>query len=96
MKKALFLIFCVLRLTTYAQNEATNWYFGFNSGIKFNLANNTVSALSDGKLNTIEGCATISDDLGKIDEDFLPRMKSATAETRLSWLLCFDSKEAKE
>ncbi|WP_282123980.1 T9SS type B sorting domain-containing protein [Algibacter mikhailovii] len=66
MKKALFLIFCVLRLTTYAQNEATNWYFGFNSGIKFNLANNTVSALSDGKLNTIEGCATISDDLGKL------------------------------
>ena len=49
----------------YAQNEASNWYFGENAGIKFN-ANGSVSNLTDGMLDTVEGCTTISDDNGDL------------------------------
>lgn len=67
MKKGT-LILIVLVLTygqSFAQAEASNWYFGENSGIRFN-ANGTVSPLSNGKLSTIEGCATISDSNGNL------------------------------
>ncbi|WP_298536546.1 T9SS type B sorting domain-containing protein [uncultured Algibacter sp.] len=66
MKKIFLLTLSFVCFNNYAQNEATNWYFGYGSGIRFNLTNNTVSALTDGKLNTTEGCATISDGLGNL------------------------------
>ncbi len=67
MKKiVLFVIFSLIGLLIHAQNEASNWYFGYNSGINFNLANNTISSLDDGKLNTFEGCASISNDFGNL------------------------------
>ena len=66
MKKTiLFVIFSLFGLFMYAQNEASNWYFGENAGIKFN-ANGSVSNLTDGMLDTVEGCTTISDDNGDL------------------------------
>src|SRR5690606_37535744 len=47
-----------------AQGPANNWYFGANAGITFNTS--PPSSLFDGKLNTLEGCATISDDEGQL------------------------------
>lgn len=39
--------------------RANIWYFGRNAGINFN--NNPPTPLTDGLLNTLEGCATICD-----------------------------------
>lgn len=49
----------------YSQGETSNWYFGQGAGIHFNN-NGTVSALNDGKLNTVEGCTSISDASGSL------------------------------
>lgn len=46
------------------QGEANNWYFGENAGLTFN--GGAPAALIDGNLNTIEGCATISDAAGNL------------------------------
>ncbi|AUS03997.1 T9SS type B sorting domain-containing protein [Pseudotamlana carrageenivorans] len=66
MGKKLLLLLCLVYFTAFSQNEAANWYFGYNSGIRFDSANNTVNALHDGKLNTIEGCTSISDEFGNL------------------------------
>lgn len=42
----------------YAQRSAWNWYFGSNAGITF--ANGTVEPLTDGRIDTDEGCAVQS------------------------------------
>ncbi|MFV9550519.1 T9SS type B sorting domain-containing protein [Algibacter sp. PT7-4] len=65
-KTVLFAIFSLFGLLIYSQNEASTWYFGYNSGVKFDLGDNTVSALSDGKINTFEGCTSISDQDGDL------------------------------
>jgi len=56
--------------TVKAQGEADNWYFGSKAGIKFvRDANGNVTgtqALTDGELNTYEGCSTISDRDGNL------------------------------
>jgi gliding motility-associated-like protein len=65
-KTTLFLLLCLIKLNFYAQSEASTWYFGYNSGIKFDLASNGISPLSDGLLSTYEGCATISDEFGDL------------------------------
>ncbi|WP_298236790.1 T9SS type B sorting domain-containing protein [uncultured Algibacter sp.] len=54
----ILLLFCAYG---FAQAEASNWYFGENSGLNFNLNTNSVNNLFDGQLNTREGCASISD-----------------------------------
>ena len=62
-KGLLFLILFFLSLAeTSAQSQANNWYFGNGAGLNFN--NSTPQVLTDGQLNTLEGCATISDDSG--------------------------------
>jgi gliding motility-associated-like protein len=48
----------------HAQGEANIWYFGENAGLDFNSG--TPLPLLDGQLNTIEGCASISDNLGNL------------------------------
>ncbi|WP_426095138.1 T9SS type B sorting domain-containing protein [Flavobacterium sp. DSR2-3-3] len=58
-----FLIFS-LSLSTYGQGEANIWYFGERAGLDFN--NGTPVALTNGKLNTYEGCATISNSAGQL------------------------------
>ncbi|WP_264564396.1 T9SS type B sorting domain-containing protein [Flavobacterium sp. N3904] len=61
------LLFTILLYTSlaFSQQEASNWYFGENAGIKFH-ADGSVTPLIDGQLNTIEGCATLSDSNGDL------------------------------
>ena len=67
MKKIVFIVLFLCSLTfCVSQNEASNWYFGENAGLKFNLSANSVSTTTDGQLNTREGCATISDSFGNL------------------------------
>ena len=49
---------------SYAQKEGNIWYFGINAGVDFNSG--TPVALTDGALNTQEGCSAISDEMGKL------------------------------
>jgi gliding motility-associated-like protein len=67
MGRAFFLlvIFLGLSLQLAAQREASNWYFGDNAGINFDL-NNSVTPLTDGQLATDEGCTSISDTSGQL------------------------------
>ena len=61
MKKILLILTLFVCVYSYAQNQATNWFFGEGAGINFNLATGTVSPVLGGQLNTREGCTTISD-----------------------------------
>lgn len=65
MKRA-YVIFVLLlvALPLYGQGEAANWYFGNNAGLNFNTEPPT--PLTDGALDTLEGCATISDSSGNL------------------------------
>jgi len=60
------LILLMISFGLYAQREASNWYFGENAGIQFDSAAGTVTALTDGQLNTREGCSSISDANGDL------------------------------
>jgi len=66
MKKIFSLILLITSLGLHAQQEAANWYFGENAGIRFDAAASTVTALTDGQLNTREGCSSISDANGNL------------------------------
>ncbi|MGB5172067.1 MAG: T9SS type B sorting domain-containing protein [Eudoraea sp.] len=59
----LFLSLCPLFL--FGQGEASHWYFGNNAGLRFNN-DGSLTPLSDGKLSTFEGCASISDTFGNL------------------------------
>lgn len=48
------------------QNEAANWYFGNKAGLNFPRGNPTPIVLTDGMLNTNEGCAAVSDSNGNL------------------------------
>nr|WP_321225552.1 T9SS type B sorting domain-containing protein [uncultured Psychroserpens sp.] len=66
-KNSLLLIitlFCVA--FTFAQQEASYWYFGQNAGLRFNAGNGTVTPITDGQLSTLEGCTSISDTNGNL------------------------------
>ncbi len=52
-------------LLLIGQGETSNWYFGDGAGVSFN-ADGSVTALSNGRLDTFEGCATISDSSGNL------------------------------
>ncbi len=60
----IFFIYFIFSSYLHAQGEANIWYFGANAGIDFNGTQPVV--LTDGKLNTVEGCATMSDENGKL------------------------------
>jgi hypothetical protein len=47
-----------------SQNEAQNWYFGQNAGLNFST--NPPTILTNGVLNTFEGCASISNSVGNL------------------------------
>ncbi len=47
-----------------SQNETNNWYFGNKSGLSFN--NGKLNVLTDGNMNTIAGCSSISDMNGNL------------------------------
>lgn len=67
MKKQYLILFLSIFsfLQVAAQRETSNWYFGYGAGIQFN-DNGSVTALTDGKLNTLEGCTSISDASGNL------------------------------
>ncbi|MDC9722345.1 MAG: T9SS type B sorting domain-containing protein [Urechidicola sp.] len=48
----------------FGQGEANIWYFGENAGLDFN--NCDPFAITDGELNTIEGCSSFSDASGSL------------------------------
>lgn len=56
-----FLLFSIL---AFPQGEANIWYFGENAGLDFNSG--TPVALTNGQINTIEGCAVLSNNLGQL------------------------------
>jgi gliding motility-associated-like protein len=56
--------FAVFQL--WSQGEAAYWYFGKNAGVYFNPVTKDVSVLTDGALNTFEGCSTISNENGNL------------------------------
>ncbi len=58
-----FLLF-ISCFSLFSQGEANNWYFGNYAGLSFNTTPPT--ALTDGKINTLEGCTSISDASGKL------------------------------
>ena len=64
MKKAIFIIFIFFCVTSFAQGEANIWYFGENAGIDFNSGSPV--AISDGQINTREGCSSFSDADGNL------------------------------
>ena len=65
MKKIFFLIIITfISATVYAQQEASNWFFGDGAGIQFNQ-DGTITATT-GNLNTDEGCTSISDTNGQL------------------------------
>ncbi len=51
-------------LNGFSQGQANNWYFGSNAGLTFNT--NPPTALTNGALNTSEGCATLSNAAGNL------------------------------
>ncbi|MFA6260531.1 MAG: T9SS type B sorting domain-containing protein [Bacteroidia bacterium] len=64
--KALQSLLLVLLIhgTVYAQKQANVWYFGDRAGLDFSV--DPPVALTDGVINTSEGCSTISDSSGKL------------------------------
>lgn len=57
-------VFFIVTTMAFSQKEANIWYFGENAGLDF--GNGNPVALTDGQLNTTEGCATISDKDGDL------------------------------
>jgi gliding motility-associated-like protein len=66
MKYSALFIFILLFFTTpsFSQKEAANWYFGVKAGLDFNSGSPVT--LTNGQLNTAEGCTTISDKNGNL------------------------------
>ena len=64
MKKTVILLFFLLHFSVFSQGEANIWYFGLNAGLDFNSGNPVT--LLNGKLNTFEGCAVLSNSLGQL------------------------------
>jgi gliding motility-associated-like protein len=61
----LYILLCLFVATHIAaQNEANIWYFGNNAGLDFNSG--SPLALTDGALQTEEGCASISNANGEL------------------------------
>ncbi len=67
MKKVLLIsLLCIHSFfLTYSQEETSNWYFGNEAGLHFNN-DGSVDPITDGQINTIEGCATISNEFGDL------------------------------
>lgn len=64
MKYYLFIVLTCFHLVLFGQLETANWYFGQYMGMKFE--NDQIIPLSNGRLYTGEGCATMSDSNGNL------------------------------
>ncbi|PKQ45181.1 T9SS type B sorting domain-containing protein [Confluentibacter flavum] len=65
MKLILFFLIALCSTLAFSQQEASNWYFGDHAGLKFH-PDGSVTPLSDGKLKTNEGCASLSNSNGDL------------------------------
>lgn len=66
-KPNLFLLLLLLcSVFSYSQQEASYWYFGQNAGLRFNAGTGTVTGVTDGQIDTLEGCTSISDENGNL------------------------------
>lgn len=65
MKRIVLILLLAVSFPALAQKEANNWYFGLGGGIHF-LDDGTVEALTDGVMQTNEGCSSISDSSGNL------------------------------
>lgn len=62
--RLLFIAMCIFStFSAYAQGEINNWFFGRYAGLNFNGGTPVVQT---GQLNTLEGCASISDANGNL------------------------------
>jgi hypothetical protein len=59
------LLICLV-FTAYSQKQSYNWYFGGNAGISFSPSGSSPNPVSDGMLNSPEGCSAISDSSGNL------------------------------
>ena len=66
MKKIFLITLLCFSLASFAQNEASFWYFGQNAGLQFDISSGTVTAVTNGQLSTLEGCTSISDTDGNL------------------------------
>ena len=57
-------LFLLISTISNAQKEANIWHFGEFAGLDFNSG--APFALTNGALNTLEGCATIADNIGNL------------------------------
>jgi gliding motility-associated-like protein len=65
MKKNFIIILTfITSIAAFSQGEANIWYFGENAGLNFN--NCSPFAITDGELDTVEGCSTFSDPNGNL------------------------------
>ena len=63
--KILFILFLLIYASpAFAQKEAAIWYFGNTAGLDFNSG--SPITLSNGQLNTAEGCTSIADKNGNL------------------------------
>ena len=67
MKKIASLFLCGLLFpcALFCQGETSNWHFGNGAGIRFNN-DGSITNVKKSKLDTFEGCATISDAFGEL------------------------------
>lgn len=67
MKKIYFALLSLMVCTQiFGQNQASYWYFGQNAGLRFDTNTGAVTAITDGQINTLEGCTSISDEDGNL------------------------------
>ena len=65
MKIYVYILFCLLSFFCFSQKEASKWLFGEKVGLQFlNLSDPPL--VLRGELNTLEGCASISDSDGNL------------------------------
>ena len=64
LKQGILFFFFLFTSFVYSQGEANIWYFGQNAGLDFNSG--APVALTNGQLDTLEGCATISNNSGQL------------------------------
>ncbi|MFY8160147.1 MAG: hypothetical protein ACOVNU_02365, partial [Candidatus Kapaibacteriota bacterium] len=64
MKHLLSFVLVLFTSMSFSQGEANIWYFGSNAGVDFSSGN--PYALINGQLNTLEGCATLSNAAGQL------------------------------
>jgi gliding motility-associated-like protein len=63
-KFLILFFFLLIGLTAITQKQANTWYFGMGAGLDFNYT--PPVPLHNGQANSYEGCATVSDNTGRL------------------------------